>query len=74
MADKYELVEKIGEGNFGEVWKAKIKSSGEIVACKLMPLSDASISMPAVQRVNNINIKSNNIYFNRIIYFKNIYI
>lgn len=32
--DKYEIIERISEGNFGTVYKAKEARSGDIVAIK----------------------------------------
>lgn len=32
--DNYDLIQKLGEGSFGKVWKAKNKQTGEIVAIK----------------------------------------
>ena len=37
---KYEKLEKIGEGTYGTVFKAKNRESGEIVALKRVRLDD----------------------------------
>ena len=37
---QYELLEKIGKGSFGEVYKAFAKETGEIVAIKIVDLSE----------------------------------
>lgn len=36
LKDRYELVEKIGRGGMGSVWKAKQLTTGQIVAVKLI--------------------------------------
>jgi cyclin-dependent kinase 7 len=36
--DKYEMVQKVGKGAFGEVWKARVKATGEMVAVKEIKL------------------------------------
>ncbi|PYD07342.1 hypothetical protein DND47_31040 [Pseudomonas syringae pv. syringae] len=39
--DSYELIEKIGQGSFGEVYRALEKATGKPVAIKLIDLEDA---------------------------------
>ena len=36
--DKYELIKTVGKGAFGEVWKARVKATGETVAVKEIKL------------------------------------
>lgn len=55
--DRYELMEKIGQGGFGYVYKAKDKETGSTVACKLINLDDASDSIEDVQQ--EISVMSN---------------
>lgn len=35
VANKYVIIEKIGEGSFGKVYKARDKTNGKFVAVKL---------------------------------------
>ena len=38
--DKYEILERIGEGTFGEVHKARCRHNGDVVAIKRVRLRD----------------------------------
>ncbi|MCX4029675.1 TOMM system kinase/cyclase fusion protein [Endozoicomonas sp. SM1973] len=40
-SDKYSLIEKIGEGGFGQVYKAKQTNTGQLVAIKFLTLNPA---------------------------------
>jgi len=40
--DKYEMVQKVGKGAFGEVWKARVRATGEMVAVKEIKLVSGS--------------------------------
>ncbi|RKP00103.1 hypothetical protein CXG81DRAFT_13643, partial [Caulochytrium protostelioides] len=40
MADQYTLIEAIGQGAFGAVWRAERRSTGEAVAIKIIPCDD----------------------------------
>jgi len=45
--NKYEKIEKIGEGTYGTVFKAKHKETGEIVALKRVQLDDDDEGVPS---------------------------
>lgn len=45
--DQYEKIEKIGEGTYGTVYKAKHKTSKEIVALKRVRLDDEDEGVPS---------------------------
>src|SRR5687768_8510381 len=49
-SDQFELLERIGKGAFGEVWKARNKSSGEIVAIKIIDLDEAEDEIEDIRR------------------------
>ena len=38
MESKYTLLERLGDGTYGEVWKGKSNSTGKIVAIKIQCL------------------------------------
>ncbi|WBW72802.1 cyclin-dependent protein kinase Cdk1/Cdc2 [Schizosaccharomyces osmophilus] len=62
--DNYVKVEKIGEGTYGVVYKAKHKSSGRIVAMKKIRLEDESEGVPStaireISLLKEVNDESN---------------
>jgi serine/threonine protein kinase len=54
MADKYQKVEKIGEGTYGIVYKAKNRVNGEFVALKKIRLEaeDEGIPSTAIREIS----------------------
>jgi serine/threonine protein kinase len=45
--DKYQKLEKIGEGTYGVVYKAKIIATGELVALKKIRLETQEEGVPS---------------------------
>jgi serine/threonine protein kinase len=45
--DKYQKLEKIGEGTYGVVYKAKIIATGELVAMKKIRLETQEEGVPS---------------------------
>lgn len=43
--DKYEVLRQVGEGSFGQVYKAKKRYDGEIVAFKVIRKVKTGISL-----------------------------
>ncbi|KAK4525139.1 hypothetical protein GAYE_SCF08G3045 [Galdieria yellowstonensis] len=62
LEDAYELKEKIGQGSFGEVYKAVEKATGKLVAIKLIDLEDAKGDIEEFRREIRILSQLNNPY------------
>ena len=58
MADKYEKLERLGEGSFGVVWKVKHKGTGEIFAVKKIRVQsrDQGVSLAAIDEINALQV------------------
>lgn len=50
LSEQYELLEKIGAGSFGTVYKAMHKESGQIVAIKQVDLEDSDDDISEIQQ------------------------
>jgi serine/threonine-protein kinase 24/25/MST4 len=47
--DALEMIERVGKGSFGEVWKARNKNTGAVVAVKLINLEDSEEDIETIQ-------------------------
>jgi serine/threonine protein kinase len=46
IKDRYDILERLGEGAFGEVRKAKDRRTGEVVAVKFIRLASKKLGLP----------------------------
>ncbi|OMJ68639.1 hypothetical protein SteCoe_33850 [Stentor coeruleus] len=56
---QYEILEKIGKGSFGEVFKAFAKETGEIVAIKVIELNDENVPEAINQEIQVLKESQN---------------
>jgi len=52
--DKYQKVEKIGEGTYGTVYKARVRATGDFVALKKIKLEaeDEGVPSTAIREIS----------------------
>lgn len=62
MRDQYERLECIGSGSFGQVFKARDVSTGELVALKLVDLEKADDEIDVIQREIKVMSQISNPY------------
>lgn len=70
--DAYEKLEKLGEGTYGVVYKAKHKQTGEIVAVKRIRLEkeDDGVPSTAIREISLLkNLKHPNIVELKAVFF-----
>lgn len=62
---KYEKLEKIGEGTYGTVFKGKNRDTLEIVALKRVRLDEDDEGVPssALREICLLKVRSNNFHF-----------
>ncbi|GAV72039.1 Pkinase domain-containing protein [Cephalotus follicularis] len=69
MEDKYEKLEKVGEGTYGKVYKAKDKLSGQLVALKKtrLEMDEEGVPPTALREVSLLQMLSQSLYVVRLL-------
>ncbi|KAK2656006.1 hypothetical protein Ddye_009058 [Dipteronia dyeriana] len=67
--EKYEKLEKVGEGTYGKVYKAKDKASGKLVALKKtrLEMDEEGIPPTALREVSLLQLLSQSLYVVRLL-------
>ncbi|GMI86713.1 cyclin-dependent kinase B1;2 [Hibiscus trionum] len=67
--EKYEKLEKVGEGTYGKVYKAKDKATGQLVALKKtrLEMDEEGIPPTALREVSLLQMLSSSIYIVRLL-------
>lgn len=62
--EKYEKLEKVGEGTYGKVYKAQDKTTGQLVALKKtrLEMDEEGIPPTALREVSLLQMLSQSIY------------
>ncbi|KAF7814577.1 cell division control protein 2-like protein C [Senna tora] len=67
--EKYEKLEKVGEGTYGKVYKAKEKATGQLVALKKtrLEMDEEGIPPTALREVSLLQMLSQSLYIVRLL-------
>jgi cyclin-dependent kinase len=68
--EKYEKLEKVGEGTYGKVYKAQDKMTGQLVALKKtrLEMDEEGIPPTALREISILQLLSKSIYIVRYLW------
>jgi cyclin-dependent kinase len=69
IVDKYEKLEKVGEGTYGKVYKAQDRATGQLVALKKtrLEMDEEGIPPTALREISLLNLLSHSVYVVRLL-------
>ncbi|CAL9754737.1 unnamed protein product [Musa acuminata subsp. burmannicoides] len=69
VMEKYEKLEKVGEGTYGKVYKAKDKATGQLVALKKtrLQMDEEGIPPTSLREISLLQLLSRSIYIVRLL-------
>jgi cyclin-dependent kinase len=70
IVDKYEKLEKVGEGTYGKVYKAQDKGTGQLVALKktrLETMDEEGVPPTALREISLLNLLSHSAHVVRLL-------
>lgn len=67
--EKYEKLEKVGEGTYGKVYKAKDKATGQLVALKKtrLEMDEEGVPPTALREISLLQMLSHSLYIVRLL-------
>uniref|UniRef100_A0A453KCM0 [RNA-polymerase]-subunit kinase n=1 Tax=Aegilops tauschii subsp. strangulata TaxID=200361 RepID=A0A453KCM0_AEGTS len=67
--DKYEKLEKVGEGTYGKVYKARVAATGQLVALKKtrLEMDEEGIPPTALREISLLRLLSASLYVVRLL-------
>ena len=69
--DKYDKLENVGEGSYGKVYKARDKTSGQLVAIKKTKIEKPEEGIPAtsIRELSTLKLLYQSIYVVKLVVF-----
>jgi cyclin-dependent kinase len=67
--EKYEKLEKVGEGTYGKVYKARVAATGQLVALKKtrLEMDEEGIPPTALREISLLRLLSSSLYVVRLL-------
>jgi cyclin-dependent kinase len=69
IVEKYEKLEKVGEGTYGKVYKAQDRVTGQLVALKKtrLEMDEEGVLPTALRKISLLNLLSHSLYLVKLL-------